>query len=93
MEAAPLTESGNGGLMETLRVYLDSDLDVTRAAEALYVHPNTVRYRLRRIGELTGSTHSGSQARSSCSPSRACRNPRSIDSRADARYSGPCHPH
>jgi sugar diacid utilization regulator len=54
MEAAPLTDSGNSGLMETLRVYLDSDLDVTRTAEALYVHPNTVRYRLRRIGELTG---------------------------------------
>jgi sugar diacid utilization regulator len=54
MEAAPLTENGNGALMETLRVYLDSDLDVARTAETLYVHPNTVRYRLRRIGELTG---------------------------------------
>jgi sugar diacid utilization regulator len=54
MEAAPLTENGNGALMETLRVYLDSDLDVARAGETLYVHPNTVRYRLRRIGELTG---------------------------------------
>ena len=40
--------------METLRAYLDCDLDVGRAARALYVHPNTVRYRLRRIGELTG---------------------------------------
>src|SRR3954469_15339853 len=54
MEAVPLTENGNAGLMETLRVYLDSELDVARTAEALYVHPNTVRYRLRRIGELTG---------------------------------------
>jgi sugar diacid utilization regulator len=54
MEAASLTDTGNGGLMETLRAYLDSDLDVARTAEALYVHPNTVRYRLRRIGELTG---------------------------------------
>ncbi|UXY39455.1 helix-turn-helix domain-containing protein [Streptomyces sp. 1222.5] len=24
------------------------------AADALFVHPNTVRYRLRRIEELTG---------------------------------------
>jgi DNA-binding PucR family transcriptional regulator len=39
--------------METLRTYLDSDLDVGRTAEALYVHPNTVRYRMRRISELT----------------------------------------
>jgi sugar diacid utilization regulator len=54
MEAAPLSENVNGVLMETLRVYLDSDLDVARTAEALYVHPNTVRYRLRRISDLTG---------------------------------------
>jgi len=40
--------------METLRAYLDSDLDVGRTAEVLYVHPNTVRYRLRRISDLTG---------------------------------------
>jgi sugar diacid utilization regulator len=54
MEATALTESGNGALMKTLRAYLDSDLYVARTAEALYVHPNTVRYRLRRISELTG---------------------------------------
>jgi sugar diacid utilization regulator len=53
-DAAALTQNGSGALMETLRTYLDSDLDVARTAEALYVHPNTVRYRLRRIGELTG---------------------------------------
>jgi sugar diacid utilization regulator len=54
MEAAALTENSSGALMETLRTYLDSDLDVGRTAEALYVHPNTVRYRLRRISEETG---------------------------------------
>jgi DNA-binding PucR family transcriptional regulator len=54
MEATPLAENGNRMLMETLRAYLDADLDVARTAEVLYVHPNTVRYRLRRIGELTG---------------------------------------
>jgi sugar diacid utilization regulator len=54
MEAAALNENGNGALLETLRAYLDSDLDVTRTAESLYVHPNTVRYRLRRISDLTG---------------------------------------
>ncbi len=53
MEALPLTENGTS-LMETLRAYLNSDLDVGRTAEALYVHPNTVRYRLRRISDLTG---------------------------------------
>jgi sugar diacid utilization regulator len=54
LEASPLTENGSGTLMETLRAYLDSDLDVGATAEALFVHPNTVRYRLRRIRELTG---------------------------------------
>ena len=53
MEAASLTENATS-LMETLRAYLDSDLDVARTAAALYVHPNTVRYRLRRISEVTG---------------------------------------
>jgi sugar diacid utilization regulator len=54
LESSPLTANGSGALMETLRAYLDSDLDVTATADALYVHPNTVRYRLRRVGELTG---------------------------------------
>ena len=53
-EASALTGDGSGALMETLRVYLDSDLDVTATAKALFVHPNTVRYRLRRIAEQTG---------------------------------------
>jgi hypothetical protein len=53
-EADRLGGSGSDVLLETLRTYLDSDLDVNRTAETLYVHPNTVRYRLRRIGELTG---------------------------------------
>jgi DNA-binding PucR family transcriptional regulator len=54
MEAAALSENGNGALLPTLRAYLDCDLDVRRTAASLYVHPNTVRYRLRRISELTG---------------------------------------
>jgi sugar diacid utilization regulator len=54
LSSIELTENGNGTLMETLRAYLDSDLDVARTAEALYVHPNMVRYRLRRVSELTG---------------------------------------
>jgi DNA-binding PucR family transcriptional regulator len=31
-----------------------ADLSVERAARALFVHPNTVRYRLRRLAKLTG---------------------------------------
>ncbi|MCW2515760.1 MAG: hypothetical protein JWR11_4802, partial [Mycobacterium sp.] len=43
-------------LVETLRVYLDSFGDVSTAASHLHVHPNTVRYRVRRIEEELGSS-------------------------------------
>jgi hypothetical protein len=38
----------------TVRAFAASDLNVNRAAAALYVHANTVRYRLGRIDETTG---------------------------------------
>ncbi|ORA15503.1 PucR family transcriptional regulator [Mycobacterium asiaticum] len=43
-------------LVETLRVYLDSFGDVATAAHALRVHPNTVRYRIRRIEQLLATS-------------------------------------
>jgi DNA-binding PucR family transcriptional regulator len=39
----------------TLRTYLDSFGDVAAAAAALHVHPNTVRYRMRRIEQMLGT--------------------------------------
>jgi hypothetical protein len=47
-------ERGAGGLIETLEAWLDAFGDVTAAAAALFIHPNTLRYRLRRITELSG---------------------------------------
>ncbi|RZT66461.1 PucR-like helix-turn-helix protein [Microcella alkaliphila] len=38
--------------VETLRVWLDSMGDVSTAAERLHIHPNTFRYRLRRLAEV-----------------------------------------
>jgi DNA-binding PucR family transcriptional regulator len=49
----PLQAAG-GGLLETLVTFLDQGLSVEAAARALFVHANTVRYRLRRIHEVTG---------------------------------------
>jgi hypothetical protein len=49
----PLLAAG-GGLLETLVTFLDQGLSVEAAARALFVHANTVRYRLRRIQEVTG---------------------------------------
>ncbi|HYF73184.1 MAG TPA: helix-turn-helix domain-containing protein, partial [Nocardioides sp.] len=39
-------------LVDTLRAWLDAFGDVGAAAESLYVHPNTFRYRLRRVAEV-----------------------------------------
>ncbi|MFL6238954.1 MAG: PucR family transcriptional regulator [Actinomycetes bacterium] len=44
----------NADLMQTLECYLANDLDRRGTATALHVHPNTLDYRLRRIGQLTG---------------------------------------
>jgi len=38
----------------TLEVFAECDLNAELAARRLHVHPNTVRYRLRRIEEITG---------------------------------------
>ena len=43
-----------GELLETLDAFVSSGGVLESAARALYVHPNTVRYRLRRVGEVTG---------------------------------------
>ncbi|GAA4763372.1 PucR family transcriptional regulator [Actinomycetospora chibensis] len=51
--AAPLREAG-GELAATVECYLDVSGVLEAAARALYVHPNTVRYRLRRVSEVTG---------------------------------------
>jgi DNA-binding PucR family transcriptional regulator len=43
-------------LAETLRAYLDSFGDIAAAALWLQVHPNTVRYRVRRIEKLLSTS-------------------------------------
>jgi DNA-binding PucR family transcriptional regulator len=41
-------------LFETFRVWQESDASVRATAEILFCHPNTARYRLRRIEQRTG---------------------------------------
>ncbi len=43
-------------LAETLRAYLDSFGDIATAAKWLHVHPNTVRYRVRRIEQVLATS-------------------------------------
>ncbi|WP_092544923.1 helix-turn-helix domain-containing protein [Actinoplanes derwentensis] len=42
--------------------WLDSDRDVTAAGASLFVHPNTVRNRVRRFAEVTGVDPAGPNA-------------------------------
>ena len=40
--------------LETLDGFFTAGNVLESAARSLYVHPNTVRYRLRRVGDVTG---------------------------------------
>ena len=47
-------------LMDTLECFLlDADMSVTRTAEKLFVHKNTVKYRLGRIADRLGFVPGG----------------------------------
>jgi hypothetical protein len=50
---SPLT-AGDGVLLDTVSAYLDSGGSIEATARTLYVHANTVRYRLKRVADLTG---------------------------------------
>jgi DNA-binding PucR family transcriptional regulator len=47
-------ESSGGDLLRTATAYLEAGGAVESTARQLFLHPNTVRYRLRRIAETTG---------------------------------------
>lgn len=49
----PLVEAGDV-LMETVAAFLDAGGALEATARALFVHANTVRYRLRRVTEVCG---------------------------------------
>ena len=47
---------GGHALLDTLTTYLEQGSSLEATARMLFVHPNTVRYRLRRVAELTEYT-------------------------------------
>jgi DNA-binding PucR family transcriptional regulator len=51
--AAQDAEKGTAWV-STLRAYLDAFGDIAAASQRVNVHPNTFRYRIRRIGEVFG---------------------------------------
>ncbi len=44
----------NETLLETLQAFFDNNLSISKTAQAIYVHRNTLLYRLRRVKEITG---------------------------------------
>ncbi|MCZ4498350.1 MAG: transcriptional regulator, CdaR family [Marmoricola sp.] len=49
----PLAAAG-GAVLETVECYLSQGSSIEAAGRTLFVHANTVRYRLKRAAELTG---------------------------------------
>lgn len=50
----PLFDAQNKVLYKTLQQYFLANCDLTLSAQKLFIHPNTLRYRLTRIEEITG---------------------------------------
>ena len=46
--------AADGILLHTLEAYLEHGASIEGSARSLFVHANTIRYRLRRIEEVTG---------------------------------------
>src|SRR5205085_12451716 len=60
---ATLTPAARDRMTETLRAYLDHRGNAPAMAEALHVHPQTVRYRLKKLRDLFGDALENPEAR------------------------------
>ncbi|HKJ26140.1 MAG TPA: helix-turn-helix domain-containing protein [Anaerolineales bacterium] len=49
-----LTEESNNKFIETLEAYFEELGNLSQTADALFIHRNTLAYRLERIAEITG---------------------------------------
>ncbi len=54
VQSVHLTLLADAALYDTASTYLERTPSLEATARALFIHPNTVRYRLRRIAEVTG---------------------------------------
>jgi hypothetical protein len=46
----------NTNLIQTLEVYLNKNCNLNQTAEILFIHRNTIKYRLQRIEEITNTS-------------------------------------
>jgi DNA-binding PucR family transcriptional regulator len=49
----PVARAG-GSLKETVGMFLACGRSLELASKTMFVHPNTIRYRLKKVTELTG---------------------------------------
>ncbi|WP_446897941.1 PucR family transcriptional regulator [Clostridium sp. LBM24168] len=42
-------------LVETLKVYIDENCNLIKTSNSLFIHKNTLKYRIKRIEEISGS--------------------------------------
>jgi hypothetical protein len=54
-------ETAGATILTTLETYLGQGSSIEATARALFVHPNTVRYRLKRVAEVTGLSPSNAR--------------------------------
>ena len=47
-------KKNNAQLLDTMWIYFNCDCNMTKAAERIFSHKNTIKYRLKRIEEITG---------------------------------------
>lgn len=63
---APLTAEGGGALRETLAAYLRHSGNSREVCDELFIHRNTLSYRLRKIEDLLGLDLSDGEVRAVC---------------------------
>ena len=42
-------------LKQTLKIYMDNQCDITKTAEKIFIHRNTVKYRINKCSNLIGT--------------------------------------
>ena len=47
-------EKSHDELLETIEVFLDCNMNISEASKALFIHRNTLMYRIKKFKELTG---------------------------------------
>lgn len=55
-------KKNQGELLKTLQAYFNNNLNLLKTAKELYIHKNTVNYRLQKIHQITGLDLKNSEA-------------------------------